>query len=179
MSNQPETLFAGRFLKLMRRGTWEYAERPNANAIAAVVAVTDAGEAVFVEQQRAPLQASTIEWPAGLIGDEDVDESIDEGANRELEEETGYRAHSFERLTRIPSSPGMTSETIWLMRANGLRRTGDGGGTEDEDIHVHLVPLEGVETWLRQREAEGKLIDPKVWAGLYFLVRRGTRAAEA
>jgi ADP-ribose pyrophosphatase len=57
---------------------------------------------------------------------------------------------------------------VTLFVARGLRRVHAGGGTEHEDIHVHEVPLAEVPAWLQQKAAEGMLIDPKVYAGLYF-----------
>ena len=61
-----EILAAGRFLRLVRRGTWEYAERVHPRPAVVIVAVTSAGELVLVEQFRVPLQARVIELPAGL-----------------------------------------------------------------------------------------------------------------
>ena len=49
--------------------------------------------------------------------------------------------------------------------------THDGGGTEHEDIQVFEVPLPEADAWLRDRAAAGMLIDPKVYAGLYFASR--------
>lgn len=164
-------LHEGRFLRLVERDGWELVERRNVKEVAGIIAMTDEGEAVFVEQYRPPLQSLTIEWPAGLVGDAEhlTQESIEEGANRELEEETGYRARHLEVLTRIPSSAGLTNETVLLLMAEDLEKVSEGGGTDDEDIRVHHVPLNRVQPWLREREAEGKLIDPKIWGGLYFL----------
>jgi ADP-ribose pyrophosphatase len=173
MSEELTTEFEGRFLRMVRRGKWEYVERRNVTDIAGIVTVTGGKDAVFVEQYRIPVQASTIEWPAGLIGDHGDGESMEEGANRELEEETGYRAESFELLARFPSSAGMTSETVSLLLAKGIEKVSEGGGTPGEGIVVHHVPLRGVDAWLRLREEEGKLVDPKIWGGLYFLLRRG------
>jgi hypothetical protein len=34
---------------------------------------------------------------------------------------------------------------------------------------VHEVPLEQVEFWLIEKQKEGFLVDPKIYAGLYFL----------
>ena len=60
---------------------------------------------------------------------------------RELEEETGYRAAQWEELGEFYSSPGMLSESFTLVKATGLTKVGEGGGTEHEDIVVHRVPL--------------------------------------
>jgi ADP-ribose pyrophosphatase len=166
VGGESEALHEGRFLRFVERDGWELVERKNVKEVAGIVAVTNAGEAVFVEQYRVPLRCSTIEWPAGLI---EPNEGVEDGANRELEEETGYHAKHLEVLTRLPSSAGLTNETVLLLMAENLEKISDGGGTHDEDITVHHVPLNRVQPWLREREAEGKLIDPKIWGGLYFL----------
>ena len=172
MSNEAKILCEGRFLSLLERDGWEYAERPNVTEIAAIVAVTDADELIFVEQFRVPLNAYAIELPAGLVGDHGG-ESLEDGANRELEEETGYRAQELELLTRMPSSSGLTSETVSLVLAKRLEKMGEGGGVDGEQIRVHLTPLREVDAWLKVRQDEGKFVDSKVWAGLHFLHRRG------
>jgi ADP-ribose pyrophosphatase len=75
------------------------------------------------------------------------------------------------RVTAGPSSSGITSEIITFYIAEDLWRVGPGGGTHGEDITVHEVPLEAVDAWLEARSAEGILVDPKVYTGLYFLRR--------
>jgi ADP-ribose pyrophosphatase len=67
----------------------------------------------------------------------------------------------------------MTDEVITLFLATGLKKTGDGAGDGSEDITVHEVALDGAEDWLAARERDGRLIDLKVYAGLYFASRRG------
>lgn len=163
----------GRFLRLVDRGGWEFAQRKNCTGVIAVVAVTDDESIVLVEQRRPALDARVIELPAGLVGDEhgSHDEAMEEAAQRELVEETGYEAASFEMLTEGPASAGMAAELITVFLAHGLKRVGEGGGVSSEDITVHEVPLAGVETWLKAREREGVLVDPKVYAGLYFAGR--------
>lgn len=171
-SSSPDgVLGEGRFLTLRRRRTWEFVERPKVADVAVLIATTPDGKAVFVEQYREPVEARTIEWPAGLVGDEDGRDGEDllDAANRELEEETGFRAGSLEILQKSPSSAGLTSEIITFIRATKLERVGDGGGVEGENIQLHLPPLEEAATWLEARMEEGLLIDPKVYAGLFFL----------
>ena len=168
-----ETLFNGRWLRLMRRGRWEYCERVNPAGAVIIVALTDDDELVFVEQYRVPIERRTIEMPAGLIGDEGHahDESALDTARRELEEETGYRADRVELLLRGPVSAGLTTEEATFVRATGLVRTGDGGGDESEDIVVHHVPRADAPRWLAAKMCEGYSIDPKLYAGLWFAER--------
>ncbi len=166
-----ETLYQGKFLALKREGKWEYAERPNARGAAFIVAVTSAQEIVLVEQYRIPLHARCIELPAGIIGDEAafVNEGIEAAALRELEEETGFRGERAERLLSGPVAAGMTSEVLHLIRAHELTRVHAGGGVDGEDITVHVVPLAGIGEWLARQGQSGKWIEPRVYAGLWFV----------
>jgi len=167
---QPRLLHATDLLLLLERDGWEFVERKKGKSAVAVIAVTDAGEIVLTEQARKPVDARVIDLPAGLIGDEEPSADATATARKELEEETGFTCARVEIVTTGTSSPGITSEKIVLARARGLQRHGPGGGVGNENITVHVVPLEGAKAWLRQREREGLLIDMKVWAGLYFVV---------
>ena len=178
-SAEPEgevVLGHGKFLELRRRGRWEYATRPGITEIVVIVALTADGEAVLVEQHRPPVSAQVIEWPAGLVGDHEspADEDLFSAANRELEEEAGYRASSFSVLAVGAPSAGMSDERITLLRAEELRKVGEGGGVGHEEIKVHLVPLPEIDAWLVDRAQAGFVIDIKVYAGLYFV--RGEQA---
>lgn len=166
-------LHAGRHLRLVVRNGWEFVERPGIRGIVLVVAVTPEDRLLLVEQRREPVDANVLELPAGLAGDAESppDEPLEEAARRELVEETGWDAKAMERLTSGPPSAGVTSEVITFFRARGLSRVGAGGGVEGEAITVHEVPLAAAEELLREREAGGTLIDPKVWAGLWFAHR--------
>ena len=169
--NQKITLHTGKFLALVKEGHWEYADRTNATGAAIIVAVTAEQKLLLVEQYRIPVHARTIELPAGIIGDEpgSNDEAHAEAALRELVEETGYEAGHIEALTHGPSSGGLTSETVTLFLATKLRRVGSGGGVAHEDITVHEVLLTDAHTWLHEKAKSGVLVDPKVYAGLYFI----------
>jgi len=168
------TLRAGRFLALIKEGHWEYVDRTNATGAAIIVAVTEERKLLLVEQYRIPVHARTIELPAGIIGDEPGNghEAHAAAARRELIEETGYDAAHIETLTHGASSSGLTSETVTLMFASQLRRVGAGGGVAHEDITVHEVPLAEVHAWLEAKAKIGVLVDPKVYAGLYFIGRK-------
>lgn len=171
---QKIALHTGKFLALVSEGRWEYADRTSAHGAAVIVAVTAQQKLLLVEQYRIPVHARTIELPAGIIGDEPGDDgkAHAEAARRELIEETGYDAEHFEALTHGPASSGLTSETVTLFLATGLRRVGAGGGVAHEDITVHEIPLAEVRDWLETKSKSGALIDPKVYAGLYFLGRK-------
>jgi ADP-ribose pyrophosphatase len=176
-----ETLCEGRWLSLRKRGRWEYAERNNPGGAVIIVAVTPEDRVLFVEQYRVSILKHTIEMPAGLVGDlaEQLDENALLAAARELEEETGYRCGQVEFIHEGPSSSGMSTEMIAFVRAHDLVRVGAGGGDESENIVLHEVPRQEAGAWLFARAAEGYSIDPKLFAGLWFLehaAQAGSRA---
>lgn len=166
-----KTLFDGDFLRLIRDRHWEYVCRNNASGAGFIVALTDQNELVLVEQHRIPLGCPVIELPAGLIGDDPqaAQELPQAAALRELEEETGYRANQAEILCSGPVAAGMTSEMGHFLFLSGLRKVGDGGGVDGENIRVHVVPLASVDQWLKQQTNRGVLVDPRIYVGLYFL----------
>jgi ADP-ribose pyrophosphatase len=156
-----EVMWQGRFIAAKTRGKWEYVSRTRGIHAAVILAVDD-GHVILVEQYRVPIGCNCLELPAGLVGDDEAGEAAETAAIRELEEETGYRARRMTELGRFHSSPGMVSEAFNLLRAEGLERVGEGGGTEHEEIEVHRVPLAGVPDFVAAKRAEGCAIDVKL-----------------
>ena len=105
-----------------------------------VVAIVpmDADDNVFlVRQYRLPAGESLLEVPAGGV---DEGESIEAAAQRELREETGYRAGRLERLSGFFVSPGYCTEFIHVFLAMDLIEDPI-DGDEDEDISLERVPM--------------------------------------
>lgn len=166
----PKDLYLGKYLGLVESNGWEFATRTNASAVAVIIAVTEAGELVLVEQYRVPVKRSVLELPAGLVGDQgDPDEDIREAALRELLEETGFRAGRLDLVHEFPSSAGLTDERITVYLATQLVKEGPGGGDDSENIIVHTIALQQIDQWLADRSADGMLLDPKIFAALYWL----------
>lgn len=170
-SKRPELLKRGRHLSLYSTGGWEYAERNTPSGIVAIAALTAEKKVLLTEQFRPPVGARVIELPAGLAGDTAAfdGESLEVAARRELLEETGYTCRRMQQLVGGPISAGFGTEILTFFKATGLKKVEDGGGDESENIVVHEVPLSRLERWLKAREKEGVLIDPKIFTGLYFL----------
>lgn len=162
-----ETVYEGRFLRVAKRENWEYATRTKATGVIAVVAVHDDGRVVLVEQYRPPVDARVIELPAGLAGDTDNTESHLQAAQRELEEETGYTAREWTRLSTAFSSPGLTDEAVTFFLARGLTKSGDGGGTGSESIRMHEVSLVDLPRWLESLQQPTTKADMKLLAGIF------------
>lgn len=166
-------LFETKYLRLCDRSGWVYAERANAHGVVVMIAVTPERKVLFVEQFRNPVDRKVLEMPAGLVGDEPGahDEDLAAAAGRELVEETGWQAAKIERVCGGPVSAGMSSEILTFFLCTGLERIGAGGGVEGENISTYEVPIEKARAWLVEKEGEGYLVDPKVYAGLYFAER--------
>ena len=156
-----ELMWEGKFVRALRRGKWEYASR--ARDIRAVVVLAEHdGKVILVDQPRVAPDCRCIEIPAGLIGDQDPDATVESTAIKELEEETGFTADRIERLGEFYSSPGMLAEGFTLVRAHGVRKIGQGGGDENEDINVHLVARAEIPNFIEQKRAEGFGVDAKL-----------------
>ena len=149
--------WAGKYLRMVTDGGWEYVERVGGMTAVVIVAVHD-GKYVLVEQERVPLGRRCVELPAGLVGDED-DLGIEATALKELEEETGFVAARIERLGEFYSSPGMVAEGYKLVRAHGVT---PGGTKVEEDIEVHLVAPSDIAGFIADKRAEGLAIDTKL-----------------
>jgi ADP-ribose pyrophosphatase len=180
--NSPQeriVLVEGRRVRLVRQAHWEYAERTNARGAVVIAAATNDRKLILVEQYRIPVDRRVIEPPAGLVGDVvgEEEEELETAARRELLEETGYEAEQLELVSIGPPSAGLASEIVAFFVARGLVQVHDGGGDDSEEIVVHAAPLETIDRWLDDQAARGLLIDPKVYAALYFLKRNEGRSA--
>jgi ADP-ribose pyrophosphatase len=154
-------VWQGQYITAKKRGTWEYVSRARGIKAAVILAVDD-GHVLLVEQYRVPLGRICLELPAGLIGDEEEGEAIELAAARELEEETGYRPARIEIIGEFYSSPGMVSESFYMVRAHDLSRVSEGGGVEGENITVHRVALNQLEGFIADKRASGMAMDVKL-----------------
>ena len=170
---KPTLLKEGKFIRMMIRDGWEYVERANCTGVVIILAMTDKKEVIFISQYRIPVDKKVIEFPAGLINDKSLrgNESLSKAAQRELLEETGYRAQRIVKITEGPSTSGLSSDQLTVMRAFGLRKVARGGGDATESIRTYKVPLAKAETWLKKMQGKGFLVDPKIYAGLYFFAK--------
>jgi ADP-ribose pyrophosphatase len=169
--SKDKVLCEGKHIRLLQRGTYEFASRKKLSGIVAIVAVNGEGKLLLIEQFRPPVGKRVIEIPAGLAGDVagHETEALASAAQRELLEETGYQAKSMKAVGEGPPSAGICDEVITMFVARGLKKVGDGAGDGSEDITLHEVPVARVPAFLKRKAREGCLIDLKVYGALYFL----------
>jgi 8-oxo-dGTP pyrophosphatase MutT (NUDIX family) len=98
-----------------------------------VVALTDAGDLVMVEQWRHPLQRVTLELPSGII---DPGESPEQAGIRELREETGYAGGEPECIGCLVLNPSWQTTRLYTVVIRGARREGDKELDDAEDTRV-------------------------------------------
>lgn len=142
-------------------GEWECVRHPGG---AMAIPVTPEGKLVLVKQYRFAVCGRLLEFPAGTI---EPDEEPSETIEREIEEETGYRAGAWQSLGRFPLAPGYSDEYIYAYLAQDLEKlAAPPPQDEDEDIEVILQSPAEFEAAIRS----GTPIDAKSIAG-YFLAK--------
>ena len=151
------------------RATRDFAGHPGAVAI---VALDDDGRVPLVRQWRLAADDALLEIPAGGldIADDGTKEDPDQAAARELEEETGLRAGSWQKLGQFYSAPGFTDELMHLYLATQLAPAGDDGRLgpdEDERLILEWRPWQEA---VAAAEA-GEIRDAKSIVGLFWLAR--------
>jgi 8-oxo-dGTP pyrophosphatase MutT (NUDIX family) len=130
----------------------------------AIVPVADDGRIVMVRQYRLPAGAELLEVPAGSL---DGGEDAESGAQRELQEETGFAAGRLVRLCGFWVAPGYCTEYIHVYLAEQLRESRL-DADEDEEVEVELLTLEDA----LARVDRGEIEDAKSLVGLLAYARR-------
>lgn len=126
---------------------------------AVVVAIDTDGSVVLIRQFRYPIAAEIIELPAGKLA---PGEDPLECARRELREETGITAGSWEKLTAMLSTPGFCSEVLHIYLARDLRPGPQALEQGEESIEVLRLPLREALALC----ADGSISDGKTVTGL-------------
>ena len=106
---------------------------------ASVVPVTDEGRVVLVRQWRQPLNSFTLELPSGGV---DKGENPRVAVERELLEETGFRAGELEHLVSIHTSTGRTDEVCHLFSCRAVRDLEGPRPEPTEFIQVVELPFD-------------------------------------
>ncbi len=131
---------------------------------ACVAAVTDDGRVAMVRQFRYPFREHLYEIPAGKL---EPGEDPLLAAQRELSEETGLEAGRWEQLCVLYTSPGISSERLFLYLATDLRQ-GAAHPDANELLDVLWLPLDE----LLEKIDAGEIGDAKTVAGALLAKRR-------
>jgi ADP-ribose pyrophosphatase len=146
------------------RGIREVAEHPGG---AVVVPLFSDGNVMLVRQFRYPVKKHVYELPAGKL---DAGEDPQVCAARELEEETGYVAGSFTKLTAIYTTPGFCTEQLHIFLATDLKKSARGQRLEEGelDLTFEIMPL-GRAVEMIER---GEIVDSKTICGILLTQRQ-------
>jgi ADP-ribose pyrophosphatase len=165
-----QTIFTGKVIKVRldtvklpddKEATRECIEHPGAVAI---IARDDKNRICMVRQYRYPVSQELLEIPAGKLS---PGEDPLECAKRELLEEAGITAGSWEKLYCYYTTPGFSDEIMHLYLATELTR-GESQPDEDEFLEVDMIPYP--EACLKMNRGEIK--DGKTLIGLLHLAQR-------
>ena len=162
-----EKILTGNFLNICRdavrlpdgqHATREYVVHSGAVMI---VALLDDGHVLLERQYRYPLQAVMIEFPAGKL---DAGESSLAGAQRELQEETGYTAREWARAGVLHPAISYSTEFIDIWFARGLKP-----GAQKLDSGEFLDVFSASPDELMNGCITGQVTDAKTLAGVLWL----------
>ena len=135
----------------------EVIEHPGA---AAIVPFIDTDHILMLRQYRHAVKTNLWELPAGTL---DPQESVLICAQRELVEETGYRAANWLEIGEIVPVPGYSNERIHIFLARDMTEE-EQNLDEDEIIEVHRFAFDEAIAMIRR----GEIQDAKTISGLFL-----------
>jgi len=163
-----DVVYSGKVISVVK--TYE-SEKPSAYfemvrhpGSAAVVAVTQEGRLLLVNQYREAIGDYVLEIPAGKL---ESGEAAKDCAHRELEEETGHRARCLEKLCEFFVTPGYSNEKIQVFAATDLERS-ESKLDDDEVLSLVEVGLADALTMID----DGRIRDAKTIAGILQFARK-------
>lgn len=131
-----------------------------------VIAITESGDFVMVEQYRHGLQDVFTEIVAGVV--EPGEEPLD-AAKRELLEESGYAGGDWQLLTVLSQNPSTSTNLTYCYLARGVRKVSDQQLDETEDIAVRIMTEQEVKDMLLADEMKQALMAAPLWK--YFALK--------
>ncbi len=162
-----EKLYAGKVFNLVvdqveypsgNSSVREVAEHPGG---AVAVPLLENGSVLLVRQYRYPVRKFLYELPAGKLN---PGEDPQQCAARELEEETGYVAHTWKKLIAIFTTPGFCTEELHIFLATDLKLSSHGQRLEEGELHltVEKIPFSRAVEMI----AIGEIVDSKTICGI-------------
>ena len=130
------------------------------NGAVLVVPIID-DSVILIKEYAAAVDNYMITLPKGKI---DLNESMHEAANRELQEEVGYKSNDIKYLDKLYLAPGYIDHVTYIMLAKNLTPS-ILEGDEPEDLEVIIVPITEINTFLSKSE----IIDSRVYAAINYL----------
>ena len=130
-----------------------------------VVPIDDQDNVVMVRQFRKAVEENLLEVPAGGV---EPNEDREAAVQRELEEETGFRADELLHLNSFWTTPGFCTELMHAYVARGLK-PGSSSPDFDERIEVQKIPLDRVADMIKS----GEIRDAKSIASLLAVLYLG------
>ncbi|MDR0922365.1 MAG: NUDIX hydrolase [Lactobacillales bacterium] len=129
-----------------------------------VIPITKENKIVLVKQFRKPMEKVLLEIPAGKIEAGEYDD-LEAAAKRELEEETGYQAGTFEKITEVYLSPGFADELLRIYYATDLTKVEHPRAQDDDEV-IELYELTFEEA--KKAERDGLICDAKTVLALAY-----------
>lgn len=125
-----------------------------------VIAITKDGQFVMEDQYRHGLGVTNLEICAGVV---DEGETPLEAAKRELSEETGFGGGNWSLYMKLSPNPTNHNNISWTYLATDVEPIGKPHQEATEDIHVHLLTREELETVLRRGDIIQALHAAPLW----------------
>ncbi len=163
-TTQSETIYKGKVVTLQRDTITEPGGKSYAREVVVhpgavvIVPVDEEGRLLLVKQWRHPVGKVLTELPAGTL---EVGEEPRSCAERELQEETGFKPAVLTAMGGFYSAPGFCTEYLHLFVAEGLTSS---PLPADEDEHIELLTV-SLAAALQMIEA-GTICDAKSVAGI-------------
>ena len=136
----------------------EVAEHPGG---AVIVPVTSEGKIIMITQHRYPVDKTLLELPAGKL---DRNENPFYCAVRELEEETGYKSDNVKEIGTIYTTPGYSTEKLWIYLAKDLKP----GNYNREEGEFGMKVFEYTLKEIEEKIINGEIVDGKTICGIYL-----------
>lgn len=163
-----KTIFRGRVVKLellgVRTPNGRRLERSviRSRGVAVIIPRISEKRFILVRQLRVAVGQRIWEFPAGTL---EKGESLWRCADRELQEETGWRASRIKKLFEYYPTPGISDEKMHVFLADGLRKGTPHKPDDDEDLEVREFSSAQIQRMIRR----GEIIDGKTLMGFFFL----------